>query len=175
MVRIYKFAFLIILILASISNRAQSTITSNSLNDFLLKDGYVKIKMQKFITGHLYATGNLNGISGTFLIDTGAGATIIEEKRKEKFKMKTEDSGQKATGAGSSGLSVGISNNNKFVLDKFIFGSDTLRLMNLDHVNKALKSIGIGEIDGVIGADILTSGMAIIDYTNLVIYLKQNK
>ncbi|NVO03786.1 MAG: aspartyl protease family protein [Bacteroidetes bacterium] len=158
--------------LAAFSN-AQTSLKENSLNDFLIKDGYVPVKMQKFITGHLYVTGNLNGISGTFLIDTGAGATIIEEKREEKFKMKTEISDQKATGAGSSGLSVGISNNNKFVLDKYTFGSDTLRLMNLDHVNKALKSIGIEEIDGVIGADILTSGKAIIDYTNLVIYLKQ--
>ncbi len=44
--------------------------------------------------------------------------------------------------------------------------------MPLDHINNAFKQMGIEEVDGVIGADILTTGKAIIDYANLILYLK---
>ena len=47
--------------------------------------------------------------------------------------------------------------------------------MNLDHVNNAFKSLGIKETDGVIGADILSDRKAIIDYTNLILYLKRRE
>ena len=45
--------------------------------------------------------------------------------------------------------------------------------MNLDHVNNAFNSMGLKEVDGVIGADILSSNKGIIDYTNLTLYLKK--
>lgn len=45
--------------------------------------------------------------------------------------------------------------------------------MNLDHVNNAFKKVGIAEIDGVIGADILIRGKAVIDYEKLILYLKK--
>jgi len=45
--------------------------------------------------------------------------------------------------------------------------------MSLDHVNQAFASIGVEEIDGVIGADILEYKNAVIDYKNLILYLKK--
>jgi hypothetical protein len=45
--------------------------------------------------------------------------------------------------------------------------------MNLDHVNDAFESMGLEKIDGVIGADILTNHNAIIDYSNLILFLKE--
>jgi hypothetical protein len=45
--------------------------------------------------------------------------------------------------------------------------------MKLDHVNKAFTSMGLKEVDGVIGADILTENKAIIDYSNLILYLRK--
>ena len=45
--------------------------------------------------------------------------------------------------------------------------------MNLNHVNNAFILMGLKEVDGVIGADILTSNKAIIDYTNLTLYMKK--
>ena len=47
-----------------------------------------------------------------------------------------------------------------------------LMLLNLDHVNNAFERMGLEKVDGVIGADILTNNKAIIDYTNLILYLK---
>jgi hypothetical protein len=49
-----------------------------------------------------------------------------------------------------------------------------LVLMNLDHINGAFEQLGIEKVDGIIGADILTTQKAIIDYVNLIVYLKTN-
>jgi len=160
------------LLFFSIGLFAQDKNQEADLNAFLLAKKFKPISMQKLITGHLYTEAIVNGVKGRFLIDTGAGATVIEIKRKELFKMKGVDSKDKATGAGGTGLAVQESINNKFSIGEYVFGSDTLRMMNLDHVNVALKGIGVQEIDGVIGADILTAGMAVIDYKNLILYLK---
>ena len=41
-------------------------------------------------SGHLHLFGQLNGVDGNFVLDTGAGATVIEKKNKEKFGMQTK-------------------------------------------------------------------------------------
>jgi hypothetical protein len=151
---------------------AQTKDKNADLGKFLNKNGYVAIQMQKIITGHLYTQATLNGVKGRFILDTGAGATVIELTKKDKFKMTAVESEDKATGAGGTGMQVLESIKNKISLGDYTYNSDTLRLMSLDHVNKVLKSIGVEEMDGVIGADILTAGNAVIDYTKMVLYLK---
>lgn len=52
---------------------------------------------------------------------------------------------------------------------------DSLKIsaMNLDHVSSGLKQLGVEEtIHGVIGADILELGTAIIDYAGKFVYFK---
>ena len=61
--------------------------------------------------------------------------------------------------------------NNKIVLGNYKNDNQTLAVMNLDNVNDGLKSVGIAAFDGVIGADILSSGKAVIDYPTLTLYL----
>ncbi len=49
-----------------------------SLENYLTKDGYVRLEMKKIPSGHLHLFGQLNGVNGNFILDTGAGATVIE-------------------------------------------------------------------------------------------------
>ena len=42
----------------------------------------------------------------------------------------------------------------------------------MSHVNEALKSYKTKPVDGIIGADVLLKGKAIIDYYNHYLYLK---
>ena len=53
---------------------------SFNLEQQLLKADYIKLQMEKMPSGHLHIVGELNGIKGNFILDTGAGATVIEEK-----------------------------------------------------------------------------------------------
>ena len=71
-----------------------------SLENYLTKDGYVRLEMKKTPSGHLHLFGQLNGVDGNFILDTGAGATVIEEKNIKKFHLQTEIADEQATGAG---------------------------------------------------------------------------
>lgn len=144
-----------------------------SLETYLIKDDYVKLELKKMPSGHLHIFGQLNGVNGNFILDTGAGATVIEEKNKEKFHMQTEESEEQATGAGGTGIQMQTSKKNNLKTGELELTELNLMLMNLDHVNNAFESMGLEKIDGVIGADILTNNRAIIDYSNLVLYLKK--
>ena len=144
-----------------------------NLSEYLLQNGYVKIQMEKEISGHLHLKGTINGIDANFILDTGASGTVIETKQKDKFKMESKDSEKIGAGAGGSSIQMEDSENNTIVIGDITIENQSLKLMNLDHVNNAFKSIGIKETDGVIGADILTDREAIIDYSNLILYLKK--
>ena len=144
-----------------------------SLENYLTKDGYVRLEMKKMPSGHLHLFGQLNGVDGNFILDTGAGATVIEVKNKEKFHMQTEKSDEQAAGAGGIGMQMQTSDNNNLKIAELELNELNLMLMNLDHVNIAFESMELEKVDGVIGADILTNKMAIVDYSNLILYLKR--
>jgi len=143
------------------------------LEQFLtLNNNYFKIPITKMASGHLQLNASINGIEGNFILDTGAGATVIDHKRQEKFSMKTQES--KNTGVGAGGqTSLQQSLDNSFKIGKLEMPKFLLYVMNLNHVNNAFILMGLKEVDGVIGADILTSNKAIIDYTNLTLYMKK--
>ena len=65
-----------------------------------------------------------------------------------------------------------ISKKNKLKIGKWKKDKIALILFNLSHVNTALLSHNSKPIDGIIGADILKKGKAIIDYDKRVLYLK---
>jgi len=144
------------------------------LAHLLLSQGYVPIHMKKESSGHLHLQAILNGESGDFILDTGAGGTVIEISKQEKFGMSQRETEERAAGAGASNLHMQESPGNNLVLDKLELSDRTLVLMDLSHVNAALQQRGIPEVDGVIGADVLTSQKAVIDYANLVLYLQEN-
>ena len=48
-------------------------------------------------------------------------------------------------------------------------------LFDLSHVNEALKQQDASEVQGIIGADILGAGKAIIDYNKRKLFLKKVK
>ena len=157
----------------SFKNETETENQKISLESYLTKDNYVKLELKKMPSGHLHIFGQLNGVNGNFILDTGAGVTVIEEKSKDKFHMQTKESEEQATGAGGTGIRMQSSEKNILRTGELELKELNLMLMNLDHVNNAFESMGLEKIDGVIGADILTNNKAIIDYYNLILYLKK--
>lgn len=144
-----------------------------TLEKFLTeKHDYIKIPITRIASGHLRIKVLLNGVGGEFILDTGAGATVVETKRKDKFNLQTENSNASGVGAGGT-QTLQKATNNTLKLGSLTKNKFDVYLMNLDHVNQALTSMGLAEVDGVIGADILAKNKAIIDHSNLVLYLKK--
>ena len=143
-----------------------------NLKDFLLNRGYTKIKLHLTKTNHFEIKVSLNKIKGVFILDTGASNSCVGFEAIETFKLKVKDSEIKAAGAGATDMLTQISKKNKLKIGKWKNDKIALILFNLAHVNTALLSHNSKPIDGIIGADILKKGKAIIDYDKRVLYLK---
>ena len=143
-----------------------------TLQEFLLKQGYTKIKLKFTKTNHFEIKATINGVKGLFILDTGASNSCIGFNSIENFNLEIEDSDVKAAGAGATGMKTKLSKKNVIKIGKWRKDKIALILFNLTHVNKALTNHNSNPVDGIIGADILKKGKAIIDYQKKYLYLK---
>lgn len=143
-----------------------------ALKDFLLKQGYTRVKLKLTKTNHFEVKATVNGIKGLFILDTGASNSCIGFDMVETFKLDVLDSDVKAAGAGAIDMETQISKKNNVTIGKWKQKKTTLVLFNLIHVNTALKNHNSNPVDGIIGADILKKTKAIIDYNKKYLYLK---
>ena len=146
-----------------------------SLKKVLRKKKYIKIKLKKMVTNHLELAAEINGVKGTFILDTGASNSCVGLDLIERFKLISEESDVKAAGAGATDMETQKSENNTLKIGKWKNEACDLVLFDLMHVNTVLKQHDVQEVDGIIGADILEAGKAFIDYDKKVLYLKKPK
>ncbi|MCP1996358.1 retropepsin-like aspartic protease [Flavobacterium sp. HSC-61S13] len=143
-----------------------------NLQELLLKDGYRKISFTVSKTQHLFLKAKINGISGDFILDTGASNSCIDFSFIEHFDIQASASNTKASGAGANGMLTQVSYQNKLQMGRWKNSATDLVLMDLSHVNIALKQYKAKTVHGIIGADILLQGEALIDYKNKDLFLK---
>jgi len=143
-----------------------------TLQEFLLQQGYIKIKLKFTKTNHFEIKANINGVKGRFILDTGASNSCIGFDSVKDFNLKVEDSEVKAAGAGAVDMLTQLSKKNVIKIGKWKRDKVALILFNLTHVNTALTNHDSNPVDGIIGADILKKGKAIIDYQKKYLYLK---
>ncbi len=142
------------------------------LKDFLIAKGYSKVKLKFTKTNHFEIKASINGIKGRFILDTGASSSCVGFEAIERFKLEVKDSEIKAVGAGASNMMTKISKSNDLKIGKWKKKRIALILFNLVHVNDGLINHDADPIDGIIGADILKKGKAVIDYEKKYLYLK---
>ena len=145
------------------------------LAPFLEEKGYSKVKLKFTKTNHFEIRASINGIKGRFILDTGASNSCVGFEAIDRFNLSVKDSEIKAIGAGASNMQTKISSSNKMKIGKWKKNRVALVLFNLTHVNEGLISHNANPVDGIIGADILKKGKAIIDYDKKHLYLKLNQ
>lgn len=140
----------------------------------LAQHGYTKVRFKISRTNHLLINVKVNGVKGTFILDTGASSTCIGFQSEEKFLMRSVPSPTLAAGAGTVGLHTRMALFNVVSLGRFKINELPITLFDLSHVNQALEQQRARPVDGIIGADILLLGHGIIDYYNRLLYLKRD-
>jgi len=143
-----------------------------SLRKFLLDKGYKRIKLNRINTNHYEVKAKINGIEGSFILDTGASTSCVGFEAIKIFNLKAKESKIKAAGAGAVNMETQISKSNKIRIGQWTKKRVALILFNLDHVNTALTQHEAEPVHGIIGADILQRGKAVIDYDKNCLYLK---
>ncbi len=140
--------------------------------EILKKEKYKKINFKVSKTQHLLIKARINGIKGSFILDTGASNSCVGFESISLFQLKAGKSKTKASGAGANGMETQLAKDNKLQLGKWKNNEFHLVIFDLTHVNLALIQHKAKPVHGIIGADILLNGKAIIDYYNHCLYLK---
>ena len=65
-----------------------------------------------------------------------------------------------------------LSSKNKITIGKWAYKKLSLVLFDMTHVNSALLAHDAEPVDGIIGADVLKKGKAVIDYKSMCLYLR---
>lgn len=143
-----------------------------SLPSYLSKKGYQKKKLKLTKTNHFKTTAKINGVKGNFIVDTGASNTCIDINLIDKFNLTSEESETKAAGAGATNMDTQVSKKNTIKIGKWKSKKNNLVIFDLSHVNEALTTHGSKPVHGIIGADILQKGKAVIDYKTKLLFLK---
>lgn len=142
------------------------------LQEILKKEKYKKINFKVSKTQHLLVKATINGILGNFILDTGASNSCVGFEGIEHFNLKAGKSKTKASGAGATGMFTQLAKNNALQIGRWKTDDFHLVIFDLSHVNEALQQYKAKTVHGIIGADILLEGKAIIDYYNHCLYLK---
>lgn len=142
------------------------------LQEVLKKEKYKKINFKVSKTQHLLIKANVNGVKGTFILDTGASNSCVGFESISLFNLKAGTSETKASGAGATGMFTQLAKDNVLKMGRWKSKEFHLVIFDMSHVNHALKAYKAKPVQGIIGADILLQGKAIIDYYNHCLYLK---
>jgi len=103
---------------------------------------------------------------------TGASSTCVGIDAITHFDLLSEDSDIKAAGAGATNMLTQVSTKNIVQIGTWTKKKVDLVLFDLKHVNEALENHKAARVQGILGADLLKKGKAIIDYKSKALYLK---
>lgn len=143
-----------------------------NLKKILKKKKYIRIPLTLTSTNHFEIKAKINGVVGRFILDTGASNTCVGLDKIEFFNLSTKESKIKAAGAGATDMETQISTKNHIKIRSWKKKKLKIVLFDLIHVNTALTTHKALPVDGIIGADILKKGKAIIDYDMKHLFLK---
>ena len=144
----------------------------STLKKFLQNKKYTKIPLIYTETNHLEITAKINGITGRFILDTGASNTCIGLDKIAFFNLSSKKSETKASGAGATNMETLISTKNKIEIGDWQKKKLKIVLFDLVHINEALTAHKALPVDGIIGADVLKKAKAVIDYNKNCVYLR---
>lgn len=144
----------------------------NALQDLLLSHDFKKIKLKLTKTNHFEIKATINGVKGLFILDTGASSSCVGFDDVELFNLKVKDSNIKAAGAGATDMRTQMTSKNTIKIGQWKKDKVSLVIFDLTHVNTALTTHNAQPVNGIIGADLLKKGKAIIDYNKKYLYLK---
>ena len=123
--------------------------------------------------GHFAVHVLLNGKPEVFIVDTGAGATVIDEGYARSQGFELEEIDGFGGGIGNSQMSIFMVRINKLEIGDFTFENMTAVAMDLSNVKQSLEMKGVNsDVYGILGTDILRTYEAVIDYGSETLFLK---
>ncbi|MBX9585221.1 MAG: aspartyl protease family protein [Gemmataceae bacterium] len=147
---------------------------ADPLRDLLLKEGYTAVPLERDPDGGRRVAGRAGGRAVNLAVDTGASTSVFDAARLKKWGpkpfMEAETQGfgghQKGTIYRLRGFEVGGYDTRRAWREAWATGID------LTGINKARVEHKLPPIDGLLGANELRNGSAVIDYHTDTLYLR---
>lgn len=146
-----------------------------NISDFLSQQGYADIELRPTPVGHLELDVSVDGHPARMLVDTGAGATVIDRAAAQRWVVEGTATEQRAF-AGCQGDIGTIDDATVGALE--LGGVEltdvAVKLMDLAQINDALERAESHRIDGILGADVMVSREAVIEYAGRRLHLRRS-
>lgn len=126
---------------------------------------------------HLLIKVYVNRKVAKMIVDTGASTTVFDLKRSAKYVNSNtfQEHTNLSSGLGTNSMKSQFTNFKKITIGDILIENYQAILLDLTHVNDSYQQVGLTEIDGVLGSDILLKHHAVIDYKKKTLKLQQLK
>ena len=132
---------------------------------------FVLIPMISEKSHHITVVARLSSRPARFVVDTGAGGTILDSKAVSRYKLKLSRALGKGGGVGAAATRMNYVAKHDLTLFELDLSSTKLLTLDLCHVNAGLEKCKVKPVVGVLGADVLWHHQAVIDYKRGLIIL----
>ncbi len=154
----------------------QKVTTTENITKFLTSLGYIGIPFRQNVAGQLLINAKINDVEGVYILDSGAGQTVVDVQQSDKLKLKLnyDEAALTGGGVGAHSMENVPSYNNKIEINNFKIDNLIVAVMSLETAWESLARAGAhDELSGIIGVDILKTGNAIVDFRTMTLYLMQ--
>lgn len=153
-------------------NRSDAPAPEPTAAQALCALGHSAIALRTLPSGHHLVDVTLNGSPAIFIVDTGAGRTVIHQPYTELFKLPVSGAAP-GTAIGAGGATAV----NQVMVSELTIADTRTALehifaMDLSHVVRALDAIVGSPVHGIIGQDVMQAQHAIIDVRQGRLYLQ---
>lgn len=169
--------------LASCANTSANTSSSRSapkaavsaqeIGPILQAQGYIAVPMRRVGAGLDTVKLGINGVQGTFLLDTGASNSVIDTRVVPKFRISVLDLRGSDTAIGAGGeVRLSAYKVSGLTLQGQKFPFSIISATDLSNVVSTFaRDTGI-QLDGIIGQDVMIAFDGVIDIKNRTLYLR---
>ena len=125
---------------------------------------FMSVELRRISTGHHWLTASLHGVVGNFILDTGAGATVLDPNTLARFGIDPSSPQGEKISAGVGGA-VKL---NRYAVEQFSIQGQALKMtslyaVDLSAVLPALSQAAGVTLHGIVGQDLLTAHQGILE------------
>ena len=143
-----------------------------NLPGYLKSLGYIEVAFTITRVNHIVIQAKANGQDVTLIVDTGASRTCIAESCAERLGLKSGRVEEVAVSFALPKKTKALSKLESLDIGSLHLTDFETWLVDFSYINMIVQWQGEEFCDGVLGADILRSKSAVIDYKGRKLYLK---
>ncbi len=115
---------------------------------------------------HLMIEGRINGKRANFVVDTGASRTVFDQQTILQFIEEPEfqNNERLSTGLGTNDMPSMVLEIEQLSFGEAIVKNYPAIAIDLTHIHNSYQQLGLPDIHGVLGSDLLVHFRAVINY-----------